>query len=360
MSSTWGNNIKISLFGESHGKAIGIVIDGLESGIQLDLEEIRLEMSRRAPGKDKISTSRREKDDFEILSGYFQDKTTGTPLCAMIENTNTKSRDYQKTKDLLRPGHADFTGIKRYQGHNDYRGGGHFSGRLTAPLCFAGAIAKQILKAKGILVGSHLKSIGHVKDEDFNKTEISLDLMERLKTSKIPTISKEKSLEMEEAILDAKKQGDSIGGIVELAVLNLPAGIGSPFFDSIESKISSMVFSVPGVKAIEFGAGFDMARMMGSQANDEFYIEDSLVKTYTNNNGGILGGISNAMPILFKVALKPTPSIGKQQRTVDIKKEENTTIEIVGRHDPSIVVRALPVLEAATALAILDLIMEMK
>lgn len=360
MSSTWGDNIKISLFGESHGKAIGIVIDGLDPGIQLDLEEIRMEMSRRAPGKDKISTSRREKDDFEILSGYFQDKTTGTPLCAMIENTNTKSRDYQKTKDLLRPGHADFTGIKRYQGHNDYRGGGHFSGRLTASLCFAGAIAKQILKSKGILVGSHLKSIGHVEDEDFNRTEISLELLERLKTSKIPTITRGKSSEMEEVILDAKKQGDSIGGIVELAVLDLAPGIGSPFFDSIESKISAMVFSVPGVKAIEFGAGFHMASMKGSQANDEFYIEDSLVKTYTNNNGGILGGISSGMPILFKVALKPTPSIGKKQRTVDIKKQENTSIEIIGRHDPSIVVRALPVLEAATALAILDLIMEMK
>lgn len=360
MSSTWGNNIKISLFGESHGKAIGIVIDGLDPGIILDLEEISLEMSRRAPGKDKISTSRREKDEFEILSGYFNNKTTGTPLCAMIKNTDNKSRDYDKTKDLLRPGHADFTAIKRYQGHNDYRGGGHFSGRLTAPLCFAGAIGKQILKAKGIGVGSHLKSIGNIEDEDFHRTDISLELLDKLKASRIPTITQGKSLEMQEAILDAKKEGDSVGGVVEVAVLNLPPGIGSPFFDSIESKISSMIFSIPGVKAIEFGAGFDIAKMKGSQSNDEFYIENSIVKTYTNNNGGILGGISNAMPVLFKVALKATPSIGKTQKTVDIEKEENTQIEIQGRHDPCIVVRALPVLEAATALAILDLMMEMK
>lgn len=360
MSSTWGNNIKISLFGESHGRSVGIVIDGLPAGIDLDLQEINLEMRRRAPGKDKLSTSRAEKDEFQIQSGYFQGKTTGTPLCAIIENTNTRSKDYEKSKDLLRPGHADFTGHKRYKGYNDYRGGGHFSGRLTAPLCFAGAIAKQILKLQGVVVGSHIKSIGEVEDEEFHKSNISLGLLEELKAKKLPTLLKNKSEEMEEAILEAKKEGDSIGGVVELGVINLEAGIGSPFFDSIESKISSMIFSVPGVKAIEFGQGFHISKMKGSEANDEFYIEDGRVKTYTNNNGGILGGISNGMPIVFRVALKPTPSIGKAQKTVDIKKKENTSIEIVGRHDPCIVLRALPVLEAVTALAILDLLMEMK
>lgn len=360
MSSTWGNNIKLSIFGESHGRAIGVNIDGLPPGINLDLEEINLEMKRRAPGKDKISTTRSEKDEFQILSGYFNDRTTGTPLCAMIENTNTKSRDYEKTKDLIRPGHADFTGSKKYLGYNDYRGGGHFSGRLTATICFAGAIAKQILKSRGILIGGHIKSIGHVEDKSFDGIDVNEELLERLKTSKIPTIEKEKGIEMETLILDVKEEKDSIGGIVEILVLNPMAGLGSPFFDSIESKISQIVFSIPGVKGIEFGKGFDISMMKGSQANDEFYIEDRKIKTYTNNNGGILGGISNGMPIIFKAALKATPSIGKAQRTVDMAKKENKEIKIVGRHDPCIVIRALPVLEAATALAILDLLMEMK
>lgn len=359
MSSTWGSNIKLSIFGESHGRAIGVTIDGLPPGLSLDLEEINFEMKRRAPGKDKISTPRSEKDEFQILSGYFNDKTTGTPLCAIIENTNTKPRDYEKTKDFIRPGHADFTGSEKYLGHNDYRGGGHFSGRLTATICFAGAIAKQILKSKGIIIGSHIKSIGNVEDKSFDDIDIPLELLESLRNSKIPTIESGKAVQMEDLILEAKKEKDSIGGSVELAILNVAPGLGSPFFHSIESKISQMVFSVPGVKGIEFGKGFDISNMKGSEANDECYIEDGKIKTYTNNNGGILGGIANGMPIIFKVALKPTPSIGKKQRTVDMEKGENTEIEIVGRHDPCIVIRALPVLEAAASLAILDLLMEM-
>lgn len=359
MSSTWGNRIKLSLFGESHGNAIGINIDGLPPGIELDLEEISFEMRRRAPGKDKLSTSRVEKDEFEILSGYFNNKTTGTPLCMLIKNTNTKSRDYEKTKDLIRPGHADFTGFKRYLGHNDVRGGGHFSARITAPICFAGAIAKQILKAKGIVVGGHINSIGHIEDISFDKTSISSDLLESLKYKKTPTLEEARAIEMEDLILETKKENDSIGGTIEIAAINLMPGIGNPFFDSIESKISQMIFSIPGIKAIEFGEGFNISNMKGSQANDEFYTENGEIKTYTNNNGGILGGITNGMPIIFKVALKPTPSIGKKQRTVDIKKKTNTEIEIIGRHDPCIVIRALPVVEAATALALVDLIMEM-
>lgn len=359
MSSIWGNNIKLSLFGESHGAAIGINIDGIPPGTILDLENIKLEMKRRAPGTNKLTTSRVEKDEFQILSGYFNGKTTGTPLCMIMKNTNTRSRDYDKTKDLMRPGHADFTGIKRYLGHNDYRGGGHFSGRMTAPICFAGAIAKQILKSKNIIVGSHIKSIGDVEDSSFDKTEIAVSTLEDLKYKKTPTIREEKALQMEELILKIKNDNDSIGGVVELAVVNIDSGIGSPFFDSIESKISQIIFSIPGVKGIEFGQGFDISKMKGSQANDELYIKDEKIKSYTNNNGGVLGGISNGMPIVFKVALKPTPSIGKKQRTIDIKEKENTEIEIVGRHDPCIVIRALPVLEAATALAILDLVLEM-
>lgn len=360
MSSTWGNNIKLSMFGESHGAAIGINIDGLPPGIELDLEEIRLEMRRRAPGRDKTATSRKEKDEFEILSGYFNNKTTGTPLSIMIRNTNTKSHDYDKTKDLARPGHADFTGRKRYLGNNDYRGGGHFSGRLTAPIVFAGAIAKQILESEGVIVGSHIKSIGRVEDNSFDATKISPRLLEFLKVKRLPTIDDKRSEEMERTILDAKEEGDSVGGVIELAVINPIPGLGSPFFDSVESRLSQMIFSIPGVKGIEFGQGFHITKMKGSQANDEMYMEDGEVKAYTNNNGGILGGISSGMPIIFRVALKPTASIAKSQRTIDMVKKKDAQIEIVGRHDPCIVVRAVPVLEAATAIVILDLLMEMK
>ncbi|OLS02350.1 chorismate synthase [Tissierella creatinophila] len=360
MSSTWGNNIKLSLFGESHGGAIGINIDGLPSGISLNLEEIKIEMKRRAPGQDKTATSRKEKDEFEILSGYFNDKTTGTPLSIMIRNTNTQSKDYDKTKDFARPGHADFTGRKRYLGNNDYRGGGHFSGRLTAPIVFAGAIAKQILSSEGVIVGSHIKSIGEIEDNSFDPTKVSPRLLEFLKVKKLPTIDDNKSVEMEKTILRAKEEGDSVGGVIELAVINPMAGLGSPFFDSVESHLSHMIFSIPGVKGIEFGKGFDITKMRGSKANDEMYMEGEEVKTYTNNNGGILGGISSGMPIIFRVALKPTASIAKSQRTIDMFKNKDAKIEIVGRHDPCIVVRAVPVLEAATAIVILDLLMEMK
>lgn len=358
MSSIWGNNIKLSLFGESHGSAIGINIDGLPPGIRLDLEEIRLEMKRRSPGKDKISSSRVEKDEFEILSGYFNNRTTGTPLCMLIKNTNTKSRDYEKTKDLIRPGHADYTGAKRYQGYNDFRGGGHFSGRLTAPICFAGAIAKQILKVQGIVIGGHIKSIGELEDISFDKTNISSEELLSLKDKKLPTLDEKKALEMEDLILRVKEDKDSIGGEIEIAAINIRPGLGSPFFDSLESKIASLVFSIPGVKGLEFGQGFQITKMRGSSSNDEFYIENGEIKTYTNNNGGILGGITNAMPLIFKVALKATPSIGKLQRSVDIGKGVNKEIEIEGRHDPCIVIRALPVLEGVTALAILDLLLE--
>jgi len=359
MSSVWGNNIKLSIFGESHGTAIGINIDGLPPGIELDLEDIKIEMNRRAPGKDKISTTRNEKDEFQILSGYFNNKTTGTPLCIMINNIDNRSRDYEKTKDIARPGHADFTGNIKYLGHNDFRGGGHFSGRITAPLVFAGAIAKQILKSKNIIVGSHIKSIGEISEESFNQTKIAPELIEELRSKKFPTIDNDKALEMEKLILKAKEELDSVGGIIEVGVLNSVPGLGSPFFDSVESRLSHMMFSIPGVKGIEFGEGFGITKMKGSVANDEFYYEEGVVKTYTNNNGGILGGITNGMPIIFRVALKPTPSIPRTQKTVDMVTKENVEINVVGRHDPCIVVRAIPVVEAATALVMLDLLMDM-
>jgi chorismate synthase len=358
MSSIWGKKIKLSIFGESHGPAIGINIDGLPPGIELDLEYIKKEMERRAPGKDILATTRKEADEFEIISGYFNNRTTGTPLCIVIKNTNIHSKDYEKIKNIARPGHADYTGKLKYHGYNDYRGGGHFSGRITAPIVFAGAIAKQILKERKILITSHIQGIGNISEESFLGIELDENIVEKLRNKRFPTINDEKARQMEELILKAKSEMDSVGGVIEVGVINPLAGLGSPFFDSVESRLSQMIFSIPGVKGIEFGAGFDITKMKGSESNDEFYYEGSSVKTHTNNNGGILGGITNGMPIIFRVAMKPTSSIARTQRTINMETKENVEINVVGRHDPTIVVRAVPVLEAATALVILDLLME--
>jgi chorismate synthase len=354
MSGTWGRNIKFSIFGESHGKAVGITIDGLKPGIELDLDYIRREMERRVPGKNMLSTSRQEEDSFEILSGFFNGKTTGTPLCVMIRNRDQHSKDYEKNKALMRPSHADYTGYVKYSGFNDYRGGGHFSGRLTAPLVFAGAVCKQMLEAKGILIGSHIKSIGNIGDRGFSLTEIDADTLYSLRAKAFPVFDAEAGEAMQQVILDAKAEQDSVGGVIEAAVINLNAGLGEPFFDSLESTLAHILFSVPGVKGLEFGSGFDLARMKGSQANDEYYVEEGKVRAYSNNNGGIIGGITNGMPLVFRVAVKPTPSIGKQQRTINIEKMENENIEVAGRHDPCIVTRAVPVIEAVTAMALMD------
>jgi chorismate synthase len=354
LSGVWGNKIKYSIFGESHGNGIGIVIDGLEPGIELDLDAISKEMERRAPGKNKLSTSRNEKDQFEILSGVFQDKTTGAPLCAIIRNSNQHSKDYSKTKDLIRPGHADYTGRIKYNDFNDYRGGGHFSGRITAPLVFAGAVAKQVLMKKGIIIGSHIYSIKNIKDDKFDLASIKEDSLKELTQMDFPVIRSEKSSTMKDEILKAREEQDSVGGIIECAAINLPCGIGSPYFDSIESSLSHLLFSIPAVKGVEFGLGFEITELLGSKANDEYYIEDDIINTYTNNNGGVLGGITNGMPLVFRVAIKPTPSIAKSQRTVDMVKRENANIEVHGRHDPCIVQRAIPVVEAVTAMGILE------
>lgn len=359
MSGTWGSKIKLSIFGESHGAGIGIVIDGIKPGFKIDKDYIMYQMKRRAPGDGKFSTTRKENDEFEIMSGIFNGRTTGTPICAVIRNENTKSKDYEKTKNLMRPGHADYTGYIKYEGFNDYRGGGHFSGRLTAPIVFVGALCRKILYDKNIVIGSHIKSIKDVNDRSFDISDDSLNVkkVEGFSKQEFPVLDSSVREKMQNTILNAKKDGDSVGGIVEAAVVNLPAGIGDPFFDSIESKLSHILFSIPAVKGVEFGAGFDITRMLGSEANDEYYMtKDKSVSTYTNNNGGILGGISNGMPLIFKVAIKPTPSIAKVQRTVDIDKKENESIEIKGRHDPCIVVRALPVIESAAAIAIMDLL----
>lgn len=358
MSGIWGNKFNLSIFGESHGPAIGITINGLPSGIDLDLDFIDLEMKRRAPGRSELTSPRSEKDEIEILSGYFQGKTTGTPLCAIIRNKDTRSKDYSHIKNKMRPGHADLTGHVKYKGYEDYRGGGHFSGRLTAPLVFAGAIAKQILLDQGIVIASHIKSIGHIEDNSFNPTIISHNDLQGLKGEDFPVLDEEKGQAMQAKILELKEEGDSVGGVVECVILNIPIGIGSPFFHSIESKLSSLLFSIPAVKGVEFGSGFEISKMNGSDSNDEYYLdEDENIKTYTNNNGGILGGISNGMPIIFRAAFKATASISKVQRTVDIGKNENVDLQVKGRHDPCIVPRAIPVVEAVAAISILDLIL---
>lgn len=355
MSGMWGSKIKLSIFGESHGNAIGITIDGLPAGFSIDMDKIMMEMARRAPGKSSLSTPRKESDIPEILSGYFEGKTTGTPLCAIIRNSNTKSKDYSKLKDVMRPGHADYTGAVRYKGFNDYRGGGHFSGRITAPLVFAGAICKQILEVKGIIVSAHINSIGKIKDCSFLESDISDELLNSFKEKELPLINTKLEDEMRQEILSARSSGDSIGGTIECAILGVSPGIGDPFFDSVESTLAHLMFSVPAVKGIEFGKGFDISKMRGLEANDEYYLENGNIKTKTNNNGGILGGITNGMPIIFNVAIKPTASIFKEQKAVNIITMEETTLCIEGRHDPCIVQRALPVIEAVAAIGITEL-----
>lgn len=350
--NTWGNKIKISIFGESHGGGIGVVLDGIPSGLELDTEFIKCEMTRRAPGRDNLSTPRKEADEVEILSGVFDGKTSGTPICAVIRNTNTRSKDY--TPNILRPGHADFTGFAKYGKSHDFRGGGHFSGRITAGLVFAGAIAKLCLKNMGITIGSHIKKIHSISEDSFSDLALTHELLNELSQKGFPVIDDSAGEKMKAEILSAAADKNSVGGIIECAVLGVKAGLGSPFFASLESRISSLIFSVPAVKGIEFGCGFDFADMYGFDANDQFETDGKEIYTKTNNNGGINGGISNGMPIIFSTVIKPTPSIAKPQSTVDIEKMENTTIEINGRHDPCIVQRAAVVIESAAALAILD------
>ncbi len=352
MSATWGNKLKITIFGESHSDAIGVVLDGVPAGVKLNFKEIRKQMTRRAPNGGEFSTPRKEADNAEILCGVLNGITEGTPICAVIKNTNTKSSDYSQLKDVMRPSHADYGYRVKYNGFNDIRGGGASSGRLTAAIVFAGAIARQLLKKKHINVVSHILSVGPVKDERF-ATEIEKPLVERLSGSVLPLINKEKEDDIKEIIACARRDGDSVGGVIECAVTGLKAGFGDPMFDSIESTISSLLFSVPAVKGVEFGCGYDMTAMRGSEANDCWYYDrNGALRTRTNNNGGVLGGISTGMPVVFNVAIKPTASIFKEQDTVNVATHENVTLSLKGRHDPCIVVRALPVIEAVAALAI--------
>lgn len=357
MQSVIGNSIKLSLFGESHGSMIGVVIDGLAPGIKLDTKFIQEQLDKRKP-KGKISTQRHEEDDFKIVSGHFSGYTTGTPLCIMIENKAQKSKDYEKTRDLMRPSHADYTAEKKYLGYQDFRGGGHFSGRITAPLVAVGAICIQILREKGIVLGTHILKCKDEEDRNF-----SLDGEELKKEIEIvnkryfPVFDDEKEESMKRVIEEAGKNLNSVGGILETAVIGVPSGIGEPYFNSIESVLSHLLFSIPAVKGVEFGAGFSIADMFGSEANDSFYYnENGEVKTKSNNNGGINGGISNGMPIIIKTAIKPTPSIYKEQESIDISKHENIKFNIEGRHDPAIIHRARVVVDSVVAFGILDLL----
>jgi chorismate synthase len=358
MTSCWGQHIHLSIFGESHGPMIGAVIDGLPSGFTIDEAQIAAEMDRRsARGKD-LATPRKEADRVRIVSGYFNGKTTGTPLTGIIENGNTHSSDYEKTKNKMRPGHADYTAFLRYGGFQDYRGGGHFSGRLTAPMVFAGAVAKQILaqKVPALSVGSRIVQIGQVRDSSVlgPKDYAALQYAD----AGFPVADGTLKEAMIREITEARAQKDSVGGIVEGYITGVPGGLGSPIFDNVESRLASFLFAIPAVKGVSFGSGFDISGMRGSEANDAFRMENGHVVTATNHNGGINGGITNGMPIVFRVAFKPTPSIAQTQATIDMATRENTELAIQGRHDPCIVIRALPVVESAAALCLLDLMME--
>ncbi|MDE6659037.1 MAG: chorismate synthase [Eubacterium sp.] len=357
MSSMIGNKIKLSVFGESHGEAIGCVIDGLPHGIKLDFDEINREMARRAPGNDKTATPRKESDTPIILSGVLNDTTTGAPLAMEIRNTNTRSGDYGNLMTVPRPSHSDYPAYVKYNGNNDVRGGGHFSGRLTAPIVFAGAVAKQILKAKGIVIGAHISQIDNACDDNFDKNNISAEELEAVTHKKFAVINDESEAEMRASVELARMNGDSIGGIIECAAIGIPVGLGGNIFDTVECRLSAALFGVPAVKGVQFGAGFDFAEMRGSQANDGYEIKDGKVALLSNNNGGVLGGMTSGAPIVFSVVLKPTPSISVPQKSVNLQTMENETLVVKGRHDPCVVPRAVPVIEGITAITLLDLMM---
>lgn len=352
MKNTFGNNVSVTVFGESHGPAIGCVIDGLPAGIKVDMDKINHFLSLRRP-QGKISTSRVEADPVKLLSGVYNGRTTGTAIAIVIENADTHSSDYGEMRTTARPGHADYTAHVKYKGFEDYRGGGHFSGRITAAVVAAGAIIRSALEEKGIKIGTHIKELHGVADRDFADMETEID---KLNEASFAVLEASKEAKMVSEIEKAKAQGDSVGGILETAVVGLPTGVGEPWFDSLESMLSHVLFAVPAVKGVEFGSGFAFADMYGSEANDPFYMDGNTVKTETNNNGGINGGISNGMPLVFRCAVKPTPTIFKEQNTVDFEKMENKTLVPKGRHDPCIVHRARVVIDSVAALAICDLL----
>ena len=352
MKNTLGDNVRFTLFGESHGEVIGGVLDGISAGVKIDEDFIKSQLQKRRPQKG-IETTRVEEDNFKIISGVFNGYTTGESICILIENTNVKSKDYDSIKDTPRPSHADYVAHEKYHGFNDYRGGGHFSGRMTAVIVAVGAILIKALETKNIFIGSHIKKCGNILDRDF-----SIDCLEEVISLKDKTFKVLNDVEndMFDAIEQVRLQNDSIGGIIQTAIVGLPVGLGQPWFSSVEGKIANALFSIGGIKGVEFGAGFDFSNMFGSTANDELYVENNIVKTKTNNNGGINGGITNGMPVVFNSVVKPTPSISRTQNSVDLKSMENVEMVINGRHDPAIIRRVAVVIDSITALVISDLL----
>ena len=353
MSSTYGDNLKLSIFGQSHGPAIGMTLDGIPAGLPVDFDKLQTFLNRRAPGQNDWSTPRREEDRPEFLAGVLDGFTCGAPIAAVIHNKNTRSGDYANLKDCPRPGHADYTAQSKYGGFQDAAGGGHFSGRLTAPLCIAGGLCKQWLEEMGIQISAHIAAIAGVSDDRFDSlapetSSVGIDF---------PVLSPAAGEKMREKITAARTTGDSVGGIIECAVTGLPAGIGEPMFGGVESRIAQIVYGIPAVKGLEFGSGFDAAAFTGSENNDDYLISDGKVDCQTNHAGGILGGITSGMPVLFRAAIKPTPSISRPQQSISLHKGEVQELVVKGRHDPCIVPRAVPVVEAAAAIAIYDLIL---
>ena len=353
MSSTYGESLKLSIFGQSHGAGIGMTLDGIPAGLPVDLEKLQTFLNRRAPGQTDWSTPRKEEDRPEFLSGILDGHTCGAPIAAVIYNKNTRSGDYDNLKDCPRPGHADFTAQVKYDGYQDVAGGGHFSGRLTAPLCIAGGLCKQWLEERGIRIGAHIKRISCIDDIPFDPMVPQFDAVGEL----FPVLNGIQGEQMREEIAKARKDGDSVGGIIECAVTGLPIGLGEPMFGGMEGRIAQILYGIPAVKGVEFGAGFAVASMRGSENNDQYAYHNGEVVTLTNNCGGILGGITNGMPLIFSVAFKPTPSISQPQQTISIHNMENRELIVKGRHDPCIVPRAVPVVEAAVAIAIYDAIL---
>ena len=362
MSSNFGTSLKVSIFGQSHGKAIGVTLDGLPSGEAIDLSELQAFLDRRRPGTSEVTTQRNEADIPEFLSGVVESgehevTTCGFPLCAVIHNSDQHSSDYNNLRTNPRPSHADYTAFLKYGEARDMRGGGHFSGRLTAPICIAGGICKQILARQGIYVGAHLQRVGRALDEPF-PLHPSKELFEEVAGRNPAVIDPASGLKILDEVYAAKMDTDSVGGIIECAVTGFPAGIGDPMFDGIENELAKALFGIPAIKGVEFGNGFAAAELRGSENNDAFVAEDGTVRTETNRSGGIQGGISNGMPILFRVAVKPTPSIAKPQKTVDLETMEETELVIKGRHDPCIALRAVPVVEAMAAIVLTDLLLQ--
>lgn len=353
MSSMYGDNLKLSVFGQSHAAAIGMTLDGIPAGLPVDMAALQAFLARRAPGQNGFSTTRKEADTPEFLCGISDGFTCGAPVTAIIRNTNTRSGDYDNLRDCPRPGHADYTAQIKYGGYQDAAGGGHFSGRLTAPICIAGGLCIQWLAERGIRVGAHIASIAGISDVPFDMINPQMDAVGK----EFPVLDPEAGRKMGNAILEAKSAGDSVGGVIECAVTGLPAGLGDPMFDGVENRIASIVFGIPAVKGLEFGLGFGLSAMRGSLSNDPFMISNGEVRTATNNCGGILGGITNGMPLIFRAAIKPTPSIAMEQRSVSLSRKEEQALIVKGRHDPCIVPRAVPVIEAAAAIAVMDMIL---